>query len=339
MADLKSLHSGYLDALEQRVLIFDGAMGTSIQGFDLTAEDFGGKEGCMDYLVLTRPDVIEEIHASFLEVGCDVVETDTFNASRLRLGEYDLADKTREVNLAAAQLARRVADRYSTAEKPRFVAGSLGPTGKLLSSEDHYLSDLTFDDLADVFCEQAQALVEGGVDLLIVETMFDMLELRAAVYGIHRCFRESGRRVPIQTQVTLDTAGRMLFGNDIGAVCTTLSALDVQVIGLNCCAGPEYMREPVQYLSEYCPKPISVIPNAGLPLNTPEGAAYPLSPEGLAEAHSEFVIDFGVSAVGGCCGTTPEHIRAVVERIGSRAPNTRRPTIIPSVSRVSVPSR
>src|SRR5579859_7387504 len=159
-------------------------MGTSIQGYDLTAEDFGGKEGCNDYLALTRPDVIEEIHTSFMDVGCDVLETDTFNASRLRLAEYDLADKVHELNLAAAQIARRVADRYSTPEKPRFVAGSMGPTGKLLSSEDPALSDITFDQLAAIFGEQARSLVEGGVDLLIIETMFDMLELKAAIYGI-----------------------------------------------------------------------------------------------------------------------------------------------------------
>jgi 5-methyltetrahydrofolate--homocysteine methyltransferase len=328
----RSTSSPYLDALQERVLSFDGAMGTSIQGYDLTAEDFGGKEGCNDYLALTRPDVIEEIHASFIEVGCDVLETDTFNASRLRLAEYDLADKVHELNLAAAQIARRVADRSSTPEKPRFVAGSMGPTGKLLSSEDPALGDITFDELAAVFTEQARSLVEGGVDLLIVETMFDMLELKAAVYGIRQYCRESGRWVPIQAQVTLDTSGRMLFGNDIGAVCTTLSALDVQVIGLNCSTGPEYMREPVRYLAEYCPKPISVIPNAGIPLNSGGQAVYPLTPEGLADALFEFVDEFGVSVVGGCCGTTPAHLKAVTERIGTRPPRERSITHVPSVA-------
>jgi 5-methyltetrahydrofolate--homocysteine methyltransferase len=322
----------YLDALHRRVLIFDGAMGTSVQRYDLTAEDFGGKEGCNDYLVLTRPDVIEEIHASFMEVGCDVLETDSFNASRLRLGEYGLDDKTHEVNLAAAHIARRVADRYSTPEKPRFVAGSMGPTGKLLSSEDPALSDISFDELADIFREQAVALIEGGVDLLIVETMFDILELKAAVFGIRRAFEEAGRRVPIQTQVTLDTSGRMLFGNDIAAVTTTLSALKVDVMGLNCSTGPEYMREPVRYLTEHSPTFISVIPNAGIPLNTPEGACYPLTPEALAEAHAEFVEEFGVNVVGGCCGTTPTHMKAVVDRIGVQAPKERAAVTIPSVA-------
>ncbi len=324
--------SPYLDALRRRVLIFDGAMGTSIQSYDLTSEDFGGKEGCNDYLVLTRPDVIEEIHSSYMDVGCDVLETDTFNASRLRLGEYGLEDKTHEINLAAAQIARRVADRYSTPEKPRFVAGSMGPTGKLLSSEDPALSDITFDELADVFRQQAAALVEGGVDLLIVETMFDILELKAAVFGIRQYFAESGRRVPIQAQVTLDTSGRMLFGNDIAAVTTTLSALKVDVMGLNCSTGPEYMREPVRYLTEHTPAFISVIPNAGIPLNTPEGAVYPLTPEALAEAHAEFVEELGVNVVGGCCGTTPAHLAAVVERIGIQAPRERIVSSVPSVA-------
>lgn len=305
------LPSPYLDALRERVLFFDGAMGTSIQRYDLTAEDFGGKEGCNDYLVLTRPRIIEEIHTSFIEVGCDVLETDTFNASRLRLAEYDLADKVYELNFQAAQIARGVADRYSTPDKPRFVAGSMGPTGKLLSSEDPALSDITFDELAGVFYEQARPLVEGGCDLLIVETMFDILELKAAIFGIRRFFRDSGRWVPIQAQVTLDVSGRMLFGNDVAAVNTTLSALDVQVIGLNCGTGPEHMREPVRYLSEYCPKYISVIPNAGLPLNSGGQAIYPLEPGPMATALAEFVEEFGVNVVGGCCGTTPAHLAAL----------------------------
>ncbi len=326
------MDSSYLDALRRRVLFFDGAMGTSIQGYDLTAEDFGGKEGCNDYLVLTRPQIIEEIHASFLAVGCDVIETDSFNASRLRLAEYDLADKVHEVNFQAARIARDVADRFSTAGKPRFVAGSIGPTGKLLSSEDPALSDFSFDELTDVFYEQAAALAEGGVDLYIIETMFDMMELKAAIFGIRRYRRESGRSLPIQAQVTLDTSGRMLFGNDIGAVNTTLSALDIQVIGLNCSTGPEHMREPVRYLSEYCPKFLSVIPNAGIPLNTGGEAVYPLTPEGLADAHAEFVEQFGVNVVGGCCGTTPAHLKAVIDRIGERAPIERTVTHMPSVA-------
>jgi 5-methyltetrahydrofolate--homocysteine methyltransferase len=324
--------SAFLDRLADHVLVFDGAMGTSIQGYDLTAEDFGGKEGCNDYLVLTRPDVIEAIHESFLAVGCDVVETDTFNASRLRLEEYGLGEKTREVNTAAAQIARRVADRFSTPEKPRFVAGSMGPTGKLLSSEDPALADISFDDLAAIFKEQAAALVEGGVDLLIVETMFDILELKAAVWGIHQYVAEGGRWVPIQAQVTLDTSGRMLFGNDIAAITTTLSALDIQIIGLNCGTGPDYMREPVRYLGEHSPKFLSVIPNAGLPLNEGGRAIYPMTPNPMADAIAEFVFEFGVNVVGGCCGTQPEHLRAIIERIGDRPPNPRTVSYEPSVA-------
>ena len=324
--------SRYLEVLRERVLFFDGAMGTSIQAYDLTADDFGGKEGCNDYLALTRPDVIEEIHTSFMDVGCNVLETDTFNASRLRLAEYDLVDRLYDLNYAAAQIARRVADRYDTPETPRFVAGSMGPTGKLLSSEDPALSDLSFDGLADVYAEQARPLVEGGVDLLVIETMFDMLELKAAIFGIRKYFRESGRWVPIQAQVTLDTSGRMLFGNDIGAVTATLSSLDIQVLGLNCSTGPEYMREPVRYLTENSPKYISVIPNAGIPLNEGGDAIYPLTPEGLADAHAEFVTEYGVNVVGGCCGTTPAHLRAVVERIGVTPPRHRDVTPAPAVA-------
>jgi 5-methyltetrahydrofolate--homocysteine methyltransferase len=332
MTDRPIRQSAFLDRLAQRVLFFDGAMGTSIQGFDLTAEDFGGKEGCNDYLVLTRPDVIESIHDSFLAVGCDVIETDTFNASRLRLDEYGLGEKTVEVNLAAARIARRAADRHSTPEKPRFVAGSMGPTGKLLSSEDPALADITFDELAAIFREQAEALVEGGVDLLIVETMFDILELKAAVWGIHQYVAAGGRWLPIQVQVTLDISGRMLFGNDIAAVTTTLSALDVQIIGLNCGTGPDYMREPVRYLGEHSAKLISVIPNAGLPLNEGGVAIYPMTPAPMADAVEEFVTEFGVNIVGGCCGTRPEHLRAIIERIGERAPTQRTVTQEPSVA-------
>ncbi len=310
----------YLLALDARVLVFDGAMGTSIQSLDLNADDFGGKEGCNDVLVVTRPDVIRTIHASFLAVGCDVIETDTFNATRLRLNEYGLGDRTHEINLAAARLARSVADEFSTPERPRFVAGSMGPTGMLPSSDDPMLGIMTFGDLAEIYREQASALVEGGVDLLIVETSQDILELKAAVAGARAAIQASGRAVAIQTQVTLDTSGRMLMGTDVGASMVIMEAMDADVIGLNCSTGPDHMREPVRYLTEYCTKPISVIPNAGLPLNVGGKAVYPMKPEPMAAALVEFVEEFGVNVVGGCCGTTPEHLRLVVERVGNRPP-------------------
>ena len=293
-------------------------MGTNIQRYNLSAEDFGGKalEGCNDNLVLTRPDVIQAIHESFLAVGCDVVETCTFQSTPRRLREWGLGDKVREINVGAARLARAAADKYSTPDQPRFVAASMGPTGMLPSSSDPVLSQISYAELADNFYEQAKYLVEGGVDLLLIETSQDILEVKAAVAGIERLFVEIGRRLPIQTQVTLDVSGRMLLGTDIASAMTTLEALKVDVIGLNCSTGPEHMREPVRYLSEHATLPLSVIPNAGLPLNTGVGeAVYPLEPQPMATALSEFVKDFGVRIVGGCCGTTPEHLSAIVEAV------------------------
>jgi 5-methyltetrahydrofolate--homocysteine methyltransferase len=310
--------SPYLQALQRRVLVYDGAMGTNIQRYNLSAEDFGGKalEGCNDNLVLTRPDVIRAIHESFLAVGCDVIETCTFQSTPRRLKEWGLGDKVRDINIAAARLARAAADKFSTPERPRFVAASLGPTGMLPSSSDPVLSKVSYDELADNFYEQAKYLVEGGVDLLLIETSQDILEVKAAVAGIERLFTELGRRIPLQTQVTLDVSGRMLLGTDIASAMTTLEALKVDVIGLNCSTGPEHMREPVRYLSEHATLPLSVIPNAGLPLNTGVGeAVYPLEPRPMADALSEFVRDFGVRIVGGCCGTTPEHLSAIVEAV------------------------
>jgi len=310
--------SRYLAELSRRVLIYDGAMGTNIQRHNLTAEDFGGKslEGCNDNLVLTRPDVIRSIHASFLAVGCDVVETCTFQSTPRRLAEWGLGDKTREINVTAARLAREACDAVATPDHPRFVAGSIGPTGMLPSSSDPAISAITFAELAENFYQQAKFLVEGGVDVLLVETAQDILEVKAAIAGFERLFAELGRRVPIQAQITLDTSGRMLLGTDIASAMTTLEALPIDVIGLNCSTGPEHMREPIRYLSEHATRPLSVIPNAGLPLNTGVGeAVYPLEPAPMAAALSEFVRDFGVRIVGGCCGTTPEHMARIVEAV------------------------
>ncbi len=334
--------SAYLKALADRVLIYDGAMGTNIQRHHLSAADFGGKslEGCNDHLVLTRPDVIRGIHESFLAVGCDVVETCTFQSTPRRLAEWGIGDRIHELNVAAARLARAACEAHASSDHPRFVAGSIGPTGMLPSSDDPVLGAITFEALADNFYAQAKALVEGGVDVLLVETAQDILEVKAAIAGFERLFAELGHRVPVQAQVTLDTSGRMLLGTDVASALTTLEGLRVDIVGLNCSTGPEHMREPVRYLSEHATRPISVIPNAGLPLNTGTGdAVYPLEPAPLATALSEFVRDFGVRIVGGCCGTTPEHLQAVVQAIrplgnGARAAaaDRRRAT---SVARVS----
>ncbi len=314
------IHSPYLDALAERVLVYDGAMGTNIQRFHLTPEDFGGKEleGCNDHLVLTRPDVIQAIHESFLAVGSDVVETCTFQSTPRRLAEWGLLDKTEAINTSAAKLARAACDKYATPDRPRFVAGSIGPTGMLPSSSDPVLSNVTFEALAEDYYTQAKYLVQGGVDVLLVETAQDILEVKAALAGFARLFRELGHRVAVQAQVTLDTSGRMLLGTDIASALTTLQSLPVDVIGLNCSTGPEHMREPVRYLTQHAQRPISVIPNAGLPLNTGTGdAVYPLEPVPMATMLAEFVKEFGVRIVGGCCGTSPEHLQAICESIDS----------------------
>ncbi len=307
----------YLDAIADHIVIFDGAMGTNIQLYNLTADDFGGEKynGCNDYLVITRPDVIEEIHASFLAVGSEAVETCTFRSNPLTLAEYGLSDRAEEINRTAAALARRVCDRFERETGiPRFVAGSIGPSGKLPSGTDPDLSNITFDELAKVFYTQAKGLVEGGCDVLLIETSQDILEVKAAVWGINQYFEESGTRIPLQVQVTLDTTGRMLFGTDIASALTTLEALQIDVIGLNCSTGPEYMREPIKFLTENSPLPISVLPNAGLPINVDGEAVYPMEPEPFSEMVAEFT-RWGVGVVGGCCGTRPEHLDHLYRKV------------------------
>ncbi len=317
----------FREAVARRVLVFDGAMGTQIQRHQLKAAEFGGKEGANDLLVLTRPDLVEDIHGRYFAVGCDVVETNTFGSSRLKLDEYGLGHRTYEVNFKAAIIARRAAERFSTPERPRFVAGSIGPTGMLPSSSDPALGNITADALERIFFEQAKGLVEGGVDAIIVETQQDMLELRAAVLAADAVRRESLRDVFVIAQPTLiDANGRMLLGTDVGSALATLERLPVDAVGLNCSTGPEEMRASVKALCERSSHYVSVLPNAGMPENVDGRAVYKLSPKALADALAEFVADFGVDLVGGCCGTTPEHLRAVVERIAAvKAPRRVRP--------------
>lgn len=316
--------SEYLRRLAERVLIFDGAMGTQLMALDLSAADFGGEKhhGCNEALVLTKPDLVRSIHESYLAAGADVVETDSFTGSRLKLDEFALGAQTREINVRAAALAREACEKFSTSKWPRFVAGSMGPTGMLVSSSDPSLSNVTYEQLRDVYAEQARALVEGGADLLVLETMQDLLELKAAIAGIRREFEAGLRRVPIQAQPTLITEGRMLLGTDIRAICATLDALRVDVVGLNCSTGPEQMRDSIRYLCENARCFVSVVPNAGLPLMGPKGETiYPEGPGELARELAAFVRDFGVNVVGGCCGTTPAHIAALRDAI---APISRR---------------
>ncbi|HEV2997744.1 MAG TPA: homocysteine S-methyltransferase family protein [Solirubrobacteraceae bacterium] len=303
----------YLDEISRRVVVYDGGMGATLEQFDLTPEDYGGLQGkCHEALVLNRPDVIEGVHASMLDAGAEVVETDTFQASRLKLDEWGLADYTVEINTKAAEIARKAAGEH------RFVAGSIGPTGFLPASEDPTLGQIRFGELVEVFTEQAAGLIDGGADLIIVETAQDILEVKAAVFGARAAFKSTGRTLPIHTSVSLlPNGGKMLLGTDISAVLATLEALKVDVIGLNCSTGPEDMRDAIRFLGEFCPVPVACIPNAGLPLQGPDGETiFPEQPEPLAKALEEFVQRYGVGIVGGCCGTTPEHIRAIVERVG-----------------------
>jgi 5-methyltetrahydrofolate--homocysteine methyltransferase len=310
----------FIAATRERVVVFDGGMGATLEQFDLTQADYGGLEGkCHEALVLNRPDVIEGVHTSMLDAGAEVVETDTFQGSRLKLDEWGLGDHTLEINTKAAQIARKAAG------ENRFVAGSIGPTGFLPASTDPTLGDISFGRLVKVFAEQARGLVEGGADLIIVETAQDILEVKAAVFGAREAFKATGRALPIQTSVSLlPQGGKMLLGTDIQAVLTTLTALDVDVIGLNCSTGPEDMRDAIRFLGEASPLPVHCIPNAGLPLQGPDGETiFPEEPEPLAATLGEFVERYGVGVVGGCCGTTPEHIRAIRERVEGRVPGER----------------
>lgn len=325
---------GYLDRLEQKVVVFDGAMGTSLQSQGLGIREFGGERtlGCNDYLVISYPQAVETVHRSFLEVGADVIETCTFRANRLTLAEYGLQDQVLEINHAAAALARRLADEYSHDGNPRFVAGSIGPSGKLPSMDDPELSDISFDELADVFRQQATGLIQGGVDVLLIETSQDILEVKAAITGIQQAFSETGQYLPIQSQVTLDTTGRMLLGTDISAVLAILEGLAVDAIGLNCSTGPDYMREPIRLLAEQTSLPISCIPNAGLPLNVDGQAVYPMQPEPFSDILIELVQKYQINIVGGCCGTTPEHIRLLISKLSGYPQSKRQITYIPRLA-------
>jgi 5-methyltetrahydrofolate--homocysteine methyltransferase len=302
--------ASFLETVTERVVIYDGAFGTGIQQRGLTADDFGGEalEGCNELLVVTRPDVIAELHASYLEVGVDVIETCTFGGLPATLGEYGLADRAHEINMAGARLARDAADSFATSDRRRFVAGSIGPGTKFPS-----LGQIRFADLRDQFEVQARGLLDGGVDLIIIETMFDLLSAKAAMVGSRRAMAASGREVPLQVQITIELTGRMLPGTEIAAALSALDAMRPDVIGINCATGPVEMGEHLRYLSQHARMPISCIPNAGLPSVVDGHMHYDLTPEGLAEHHRVFVTELGVDVIGGCCGTTPEHLAAVVE--------------------------
>jgi 5-methyltetrahydrofolate--homocysteine methyltransferase len=310
----------YLAAVHERTVVFDGGMGATLEQFDLSLEhDYRLPGRCHEALILNRPDVIEDLHTSMLEAGAEVLETDTFQASRLKLSEWGLEDHTHEINLKAAQIARRAAGARG------YVAGSIGPTGYLPASDDPTLGQISFRELVTVFTEQANGLIEGGADLIIIETAQDILEVKAAIFGVREAAKQQDRRVPIQCSVSLlPNGGKMLLGTDISAVLATLEGLEVDVIGLNCSTGPEDMRDAIRFLGETSSVPVHCIPNAGLPLQGPNGETiFPEKPEPLAATLGDFVDRYGVSIVGGCCGTTPDHIRAIAERVKGNTPAPR----------------
>ena len=323
--------SDFLAALRDRVLIFDGPFGTWVQDQNLTADDFGGPEleGCNEHVVLTRPDVIAEMHRSFFDVGVDAVETATFGAFPVVLAEYGIPEKTYELNEAAARIAKEVASGYATPERPRWVVGSIGPGTKLPS-----LGAITFGELREGYRIQVEGLLAGGVDVLLVETVYDLLQGKAAVVAARDAMAATGREVPLMVQVTVELTGRMLVGTEIGAALTTLEALRPDVIGLNCATGPGEMTEHLRHLSQHACTFLSALPNAGLPSVVDGKTHYDLTPDELAEAHDRFTSELGVNIVGGCCGTTPEHLRRVVETIGTRAPRERHPVHEPGCASI-----
>ena len=304
-AFLQHLHSP-----AKPILVFDGATGTSLQAQNLTAEDFGGPEyeGCNEYLVETNPEAVKQVHRGFLEVGADVIETDTFGGTSIVLAEYDLAHKAYALNRRAAEIAKGMAAEYSTPEKPRFVAGSMGPGTKLPT-----LGHIDFDTLRDAYREQAEGLFDGGADLLIVETCQDVLQIKAALNAIETVFEKKGDRLPLMVSITMEVMGTMLVGTEIGAALTILEPYNIDILGLNCATGPDKMKEHIKYLSEHSPFTISCIPNAGLPENVGGQAHYRLTPMELRMALMHFVEDLGVQVIGGCCGTRPDHIQQLVE--------------------------
>ncbi|WP_433134383.1 methionine synthase [Micromonospora sp. CA-240977] len=321
-----------MDVLADRILIADGAMGTMLQAADLTLDDFDGLEGCNEILNVTRPDVVRGVHDAYLAAGADCVETNTFGANLANLAEYDIPQRIRELSEAGARIAREAADAASTPQRPRFVLGSIGPGTKLPT-----LGHAPYATLRDAYQENAAGLIVGGADALIIETCQDLLQVKAAVVGSKRAMAELGQSVPIICHVAVETTGTMLVGSEIGAALAAIEPLGVDLIGLNCSTGPAEMSEHLRYLSQHSRIPLSVMPNAGLPVLTADGAYFPLTPVELGEALERFITEYGVGLVGGCCGTTPEHIRVLAERLHGVSAPAREPRHEAGVSSVYHP--
>ncbi|NDZ98158.1 dihydropteroate synthase, partial [Streptomyces sp. SID10116] len=308
-------------ALATRVVVADGAMGTMLQAQDPTLDDFQQLEGCNEVLNVTRPDIVRSVHEAYFAAGVDCVETNTFGANHAALGEYDIAHRIFELSEAGAHIARQVADTFDAGDgRQRFVLGSMGPGTKLPT-----LGHTDFATLRDGFQANAEGLIAGGADLLIVETTQDLLQTKAAVLGARRALALAGLDLPLVCSLAFETTGTMLLGSEIGAALTVLEPLGIDMIGLNCSTGPAEMTEHLRHLARHARIPLLCMPNAGLPVLTKDGAHFPLDPDGLADAQESFVRDYGLSLVGGCCGTTPEHLRQVVERVRGLTPPARTP--------------
>ena len=325
--------TSFLDTLRDRIVVFDGAMGTNLQVQNLTLDDFGGLrfEGCNEHLLITRPDAVEKVHAGFLDVGCDVIETNSFNGTPVDFAEYDMADQAYDMNVRAAALAKRIASDYSTKTKPRWVAGSMGPGRKLPT-----LGHISFADLKAAYGVQVRGLLDGGVDLLIVETCQDLLQTKAALAAIFDHFAETRRRVPVIAQVTIEVFGTMLNGTEISAALTALAPFPIDIVGMNCGTGPKHMTESIRYLCENAPLPVSVLPNAGLPSVVDGKMHYDETPESFTAQLLHFANDFGVNVVGGCCGTTPAHLKLVIEAMQGLSPKPRDARLVPAASSIYI---
>ncbi len=307
-------------ALAERVVVADGAMGTMLQESDLTLADFDGLEGCNEILCVTRPDVVAAVHDAYLAVGVDCIETNTFGTNLANLAEYDIQHRIEELAEAAARIARERADAHSTCDAPRWVLGSVGPGTKLPT-----LGHVRFATLRDAYETQVRGMVTGGVDAVLIETAQDLLQAKAAIIGAKRALGSAGVDLPVIVTVTVEATGTMLLGSEIGAALTAIAPLGIDVIGLNCATGPTEMSEHLRFLARHAEIGLACLPNAGLPVLGPRGASYPLTPAELADAHDMFTREYGLALVGGCCGTTPEHLRQVVERVRGRAITPRRP--------------
>ncbi len=325
--------SDFLKTLRERVIVFDGAMGTNLQTQNLSVDDYGGAqfEGCPEYLLISKPSAVEHVHAGFFDVGCDVVETDSFGSIPYVLDEYGIGHMAYELNVRAAQLARRVAADYATKERPRWVAGSMGP-----GTKSPTLGHIRFPEIKAAYGVQARGLVDGGVDLLVVETCQDLLQTKAALVAIFEYFEEIKRKIPVIAQVTIETFGTMLPGTEINAALTALAPFPIDVVGMNCGTGPRNMTESLRYLCENSPLPVSVLPNAGLPEVKDGRMHYDETPESFTAQVVHFARDFGVQIVGGCCGTTPAHLKGVVEAVGQMTPKSREASLVPAASSIYI---